>query len=156
MFVSPRKKRKDRYGQNNNTRKGSEDSSFPILARGNCRFPLRTHRLILTAKMLTGQPTGNAGWFTQDNPILAASIRTPLVLARLEKHLVVSLDKGHYHLRTRGRGERWPGLYQGSFLITKLRGWYKSLYRSHRGPLCKKDDVQKTFHQGSLLLRFPD
>jgi hypothetical protein len=40
--------------------------------------------------------------------------------------------------------------------ITKLRDYYKSLYRSHRGPLCKKDDVQKKFHQGSLLLRFPD
>jgi hypothetical protein len=40
--------------------------------------------------------------------------------------------------------------------ISKLSGWYKSLYRSHRGPLCKKDGVQKTFHQGSLLPRFPD
>src|ERR1017187_8444328 len=102
MFVSPRKKRKDRYGQYNNTRKGGEDSSFPILARGNCRFALRTHRLSLTAKMLTGQPTGNAGWFTQENPILAASIRTPLVLARLEKHLVVSLDKMHWTKQLRG------------------------------------------------------
>jgi hypothetical protein len=40
--------------------------------------------------------------------------------------------------------------------ISKLSGWYKSLYRSHQGPLCKKDDVQKTFHQGFLLPRFPD
>jgi hypothetical protein len=40
--------------------------------------------------------------------------------------------------------------------ISKSSGWYKSLYRSHRGPLRKKDDVQKTFHQGSLLPRFPD
>jgi hypothetical protein len=48
----------------------------------------------------------------------------------------------------RPRGNQWH--------ISKLSGWYKSLYRSHRGPLCKKDDVQKTFHQGSLLPRFPD
>jgi|HubBroStandDraft_6_1064221.scaffolds.fasta_scaffold54221_2 hypothetical protein len=40
--------------------------------------------------------------------------------------------------------------------FTKIRGWCKSLCRSHRGPLCKKDDVQKKFRQGSLLLRFPE
>jgi hypothetical protein len=50
--------------------------------------------------------------------------------------------------RGRPRSNQW--------YISKLSGWYKSLYRSHRGPLCKKDDVQKTFHQGSLLPRFPD
>jgi glycine/D-amino acid oxidase-like deaminating enzyme len=43
-----------------------------------------------------------------------------------------------------------------SFLNTNLHGWCKSLYRFHRGPLCKKDNVQKQLHQGSLLVRFPD
>jgi two-component system, OmpR family, sensor histidine kinase QseC len=49
---------------------------------------------------------------------------------------------------TRAPGQQWR--------ISKLSGWYESLYRSHRGLLCKKDDVQKTFHRGSLLPRFPD
>jgi hypothetical protein len=31
------------------------------------------------------------------------------------------------------------------FLITRLRGWYKSLYRSRRGPLCKKMMAKKRF-----------
>jgi hypothetical protein len=46
--------------------------------------------------------------------------------------------------------------FMAELSINELSGWYKSLYRSHRGPLCKKDDVQKTFHRESLLPRFPD
>ena len=61
--------------------------------------------------------------------------------------------------RPNDRALRYPSLGRppnNQWHISKLSGWYKSLYRSHRGPLCKKDDVQKTFHQGSLLPRFPD
>ena len=67
--------------------------------------------------------------------------------------LELSLRDGSTQTHWRAEHQRENGQ---SALITELSGWYRPLSCSHRGPRWKKDDVLKTFHQGSFLLRFLD